>query len=45
MTHSKQSGMPKSVSAQSDNLPGLVTEAETMETLIEKLKIIIPEPP
>lgn len=29
--------------AQSDNLSGLITEADTMEILIEKLKIMIPE--
>jgi predicted RNase H-like HicB family nuclease len=29
--------------ASSDDVPGLVTEAETMEALIEKLKIMIPE--
>ncbi|MBF0378964.1 MAG: DUF1902 domain-containing protein [Desulfamplus sp.] len=29
--------------AQSDNIQGLITEAETMETLIQKLKIMIPE--
>lgn len=29
--------------AASDDVPGLVTEESTMEGLIEKLKIIIPE--
>jgi predicted RNase H-like HicB family nuclease len=29
--------------ATSDDVPGLVTEESTMEGLIEKLKIIIPE--
>ncbi len=29
--------------ATSDDVPGLVTEAATMEGLIEKLKIIVPE--
>jgi len=29
--------------ATSDDIPGLVTEAETIENLVEKLKIIIPE--
>jgi predicted RNase H-like HicB family nuclease len=29
--------------ATSDDVPGLVTEEATMETLIEKLKVIIPE--
>jgi len=29
--------------AESDDVPGLVTEAENMEKLINKLKILIPE--
>jgi predicted RNase H-like HicB family nuclease len=29
--------------ATSDDVPGLATEAETMEDLIEKLKIMVPE--
>ena len=29
--------------ATSDDVPGLVTEAETTEQLIEKLKVMIPE--
>ncbi len=29
--------------ASSDDLPGLVTEASTIEALTEKLKVIIPE--
>lgn len=29
--------------ATSDDVPGLATEGETVESLIEKLKIIIPE--
>ena len=29
--------------ATSDDVPGLATEAETMESLIEKLKTMIPE--
>ncbi|MBI5119313.1 DUF1902 domain-containing protein [Candidatus Poribacteria bacterium] len=29
--------------AISDDVPGLVTEASTAETLIEKLKVLIPE--
>ncbi|MBE9005659.1 DUF1902 domain-containing protein [Fortiea sp. LEGE XX443] len=29
--------------ASSDDLPGLVTEASTIEVLTEKLKVIIPE--
>lgn len=29
--------------AMSDDIPGLVTEAETVESLVEKLQIIIPE--
>jgi predicted RNase H-like HicB family nuclease len=29
--------------ATSDDIPGLVTEEATMEVLIEKLKILIPE--
>lgn len=29
--------------ASSDDVPGLATEEETMEALIQKLKIIIPE--
>ncbi|MBI9085447.1 MAG: DUF1902 domain-containing protein [Desulfobacterales bacterium] len=29
--------------ATSDDVPGLATEGETMEGLIEKLKVIIPE--
>lgn len=29
--------------ATSDDVPGLATEADTLEELIEKLKIIIPE--
>ena len=29
--------------AESDDVPGLVTEASTLEALVEKLKIIIPE--
>jgi len=29
--------------ATSDDVPGLTTEAGTIETLVEKLKVIIPE--
>jgi len=29
--------------AESTNLPGLVTEAETAELLLEKLRIMVPE--
>lgn len=29
--------------AESDDIPGLVTEAETFEALIAKLKVMIPE--
>ncbi len=29
--------------AESDDVPGLITEADTMEKLIEKLHILIPE--
>lgn len=29
--------------AESDDVPGLITEAATMEHLIERLKILIPE--
>jgi predicted RNase H-like HicB family nuclease len=29
--------------AESDDVPGLVTEAETMEELVAKLKVLIPE--
>ena len=29
--------------ATSDDVPGLTTEAETIEALVEKLKVIIPE--
>lgn len=29
--------------ASSDDVPGLATEGETLETLIQKLKIMIPE--
>jgi predicted RNase H-like HicB family nuclease len=29
--------------ATSDDIPGLATEAETIENLVEKLKIVIPE--
>ena len=29
--------------AESDDVPGLVAEAESMEALIEKLKVLIPE--
>lgn len=29
--------------AESDDIPGLVTEAETSEALVEKLKVLIPE--
>jgi predicted RNase H-like HicB family nuclease len=29
--------------ASSDDVPGLATESETLEVLIEKLKIMIPE--
>ena len=29
--------------ASSDDVPGLATGAETLESLIEKLKIVIPE--
>jgi len=29
--------------AESDDVPGLITEAETMEKLIDKLHILIPE--
>ncbi len=29
--------------AVSEDVPGLATEAETMEALVEKLKIMIPE--
>jgi hypothetical protein len=30
-------------SAEAENLPGLVTEAETIEMLMAKLKIMVPE--
>jgi hypothetical protein len=30
-------------SAEAQNLPGLVTEAETPEALMEKLRIMVPE--
>ena len=29
--------------AESNNLPGLVTEAETVEALFEKLRVMVPE--
>jgi predicted RNase H-like HicB family nuclease len=29
--------------AESEDVPGLVTEADTIEQLVEKLKILIPE--
>lgn len=29
--------------ASSDDVPGLITEAETVETLVEKLSVMIPE--
>lgn len=29
--------------AESDDVPGLVTEAETFEMLVQKLKVLIPE--
>lgn len=29
--------------AQSDDVPGLATGADTLETLIEKLKMVVPE--
>jgi uncharacterized protein DUF1902 len=29
--------------AESANLPGLVTEAETVELLFEKLRVVVPE--
>lgn len=29
--------------ATSEDVPGLVTEADTMEKLVEKLKVLIPE--
>lgn len=29
--------------ATSDDIPGLVTEADTMETLVAKLKVMVPE--
>ena len=29
--------------ASSEDVPGLITEAETMEELVEKVKILIPE--
>lgn len=29
--------------AESDDIPGLATEAPTMENLIQKLKVIVPE--
>lgn len=29
--------------AQSDDVPGLVTEAESSEVLLEKLRVLIPE--
>lgn len=29
--------------AQSDDVPGLVTEGETFQILVEKLKVMIPE--
>jgi predicted RNase H-like HicB family nuclease len=29
--------------AESDDIPGLITEADTMEHLIKKLKVLIPE--
>ena len=29
--------------ATSDDVPGLVTEADDMETLVDKLKVMIPE--
>ena len=29
--------------AESDDVPGLVTEAESVDQLVEKLKILIPE--
>lgn len=29
--------------AESEDVPGLVTEAETMESLLEELRILVPE--
>ena len=29
--------------AESDDVPGLVTEAESVDQLVEKLKVLIPE--
>jgi hypothetical protein len=29
--------------AESEDVPGLVTEAETMEALMEKLRVLVPE--
>lgn len=29
--------------AESEDIPGLVTEAETMEILMEKLRVLVPE--
>ena len=29
--------------AESEDVPGLITESETMEQLVDKLKILIPE--
>ena len=29
--------------AESENVPGLVTEAESLEVLVQKLRILIPE--
>ena len=38
------SGMPKRRwVASSNNVPGLVTEAETLERLVEKLRVMVPE--
>ena len=31
--------------ATSEDVPGLATEAETIEALTEKLRVMIPEPP
>ena len=29
--------------AESDDVPGLVTEAETLERLVERLRVLVPE--
>jgi predicted RNase H-like HicB family nuclease len=29
--------------AESDDVPGLVTEAETLESLLDKLRVLVPE--